>query len=60
MGGFLAWLGLSDRTGPHNAGSSHYALDAAELVGRIGQIMGKKPVPLDSGEAEGCGRLRIF
>ncbi len=41
-GRFLVWLGLTGRVGPYN-GASTYALDAAEMVERIAQVLGQAP-----------------
>jgi len=48
-GRFLCWLGLEHRTGPYNAASA-YALDANELVRRIGSLLRKTPNVIRDGE----------
>ena len=48
-GRFLCWLGLEHRIGTYNAASS-YALNANELVRRIGILLDKTPIVLGEGE----------
>ena len=48
-GRFLAWIGENRKTGPYNA-ASPYMLDAGELVRRIGETLGRKPVISEKGE----------
>lgn len=47
-GRFAAWLGLNAKAGAYNAGS-RYAIDAAEIVMRMGKVLGKEPVLRASG-----------
>jgi len=47
-GKFISWLGLTRKTGPYN-GASRYALDAAELIERIGEALGEEPIILEEG-----------
>jgi len=41
-GRFLRWLGATGRVGPYNGACSH-AIDAAEMVERIAQVLGRAP-----------------
>ena len=48
-GRFVGWLGLTGRTGPYN-GASRYALSTVQLILRIGDIVAREPIILDSGD----------
>lgn len=50
-GRFLSWLGSNRKTGPYN-GTSTDSVDAREMIGSIGTVLGKEPVLTVSDETK--------